>query len=490
MLRDRLNAFRWVSFFLVVAFLGVACGQKEGIHAFAPTGGPFVPGVTPTDASGSPLPGQSLPPGATPGVGPTGGSTVTPTGPAAPPPGGGDRTGIFDDRIVIGLHAPETGAAPIQSAVFDAGKDLYWKWLREVKKQDVFGRRVEVVTADDQYSPTTAVSVCNKMATQDKAFLLIGGAGTDQINACANFADQRGIPYLSPGVQEAGLSTRRTYFAVTMTYRAQMAPLVQLLKKENAGDALGGLYGTDALKIGFVRPNTPNFDDADQALAAAASAAGFEYEVYSVVKEGNSTEAKTVAQQMQQDEVDVAVPITAPTFTTQLAINTGSNNYKPRYAGVAISNNINQMINLACDNNQFERALFLSPWPGWKQVMEGKYDPDFEEAAQRFAAKYNHRDKGGDLLLALWGIMKTLHQMFLAAGEDMSRESFVETMHTFRYSPGAFPDVQYQVGNPFGAKNAFVLRGSCSEPAPNGYPSEGGEQWITHPSYTKKYSSF
>lgn len=489
MLHRRRIAYRWVCFFLLVASLATACGQKKGVHAFS-TSGPGGPIVGP---SGTIIPttGGTLSPGETPGVTPTGGSTSVPTGPAAPPPGGGDRTGIFDDRIVIGLHAPETGAAPIQSAVFDAGKDLYWKWLTEVKKQKVFGRTVEVVTADDQYSPTTAVSVCNKMATQDKAFLLIGGAGTDQINACANFADQRGIPYLSPGVQEAGLSTRRTYFAVTMTYRAQMAPLVQLLKKENAGNALAGLYGdANKLKIGFVRPNTPNFNDADDALGSAAAAAGFDYEVYSVVKEGNSTEAKTVAQQMQQDGVDVAVPITAPTFTTQLAINTGSNNYKPRYAGVAISNNINQMINLACDNNQFERALFLSPWPGWKQVMEGKYDPDFEEAAQRFAPKFNKRDKGGDLLLALWGIMKTVHQMFLAAGEDMSRESFVETMHSFRYSPGAFPDVQYQPGSPFGAKNVFVLRGSCSEPAPQGYPSEGGEQWITHPNYTKKYSSF
>jgi ABC-type branched-subunit amino acid transport system substrate-binding protein len=461
-----------VAFFLITAFVLVACGQKEGVHGglvAAPgvdpgTGAPVTPGVDP--GTGVPVdPGTGVP------VDPGTGTPVDPgaqpgTGPGSGPVIGSDRTGIFENEIVLGLHAPETGAAPIQAKVFDAGKELYWKWLHEIKGDKLFGRTVRVVTADDQYRPTTAVSVCNKMASQDKAFLLIGGAGTDQINACASFADQRGIPYLSPGVQEAGLNTRRTYFAVTMTYRAQMKPLVQMLKAESKRK----------------RPNTPNFNDADAELEAAVGAAGWEYDVYSVVKEGNSTEAQTVATQMQQDKVDIAVPITAPTFTTQLAINTGKNNYKPVYAGVAISNNINQMINLACQNDQFEGALWLSPWPGWKQVNAGQYDKDFRVAAERFAAQYNKRDKGGDLLLALWGIMKNIHQMFLAAGENVTRESFVATMNNFRVNPGAFPSLQCSPTNHFCARNTFVLEGACNDPQ--------GAQWVTHSRYKNKASSF
>src|ERR671919_781007 len=65
--------------------------------------------------------------------------------------GTGDRTGIFRDRIVIGIHAPVTGAAPVQAQAFESGKDLYWRWL-ERKGQSVFGRKVEVVFKDDTYS--------------------------------------------------------------------------------------------------------------------------------------------------------------------------------------------------------------------------------------------------------------------------------------------------------------------------------------------------
>ena len=478
-----------VAFVLLAMFVLVACGQKAGVHAEGPTfGGGGVPidgggvpvdgggvpvdgGGTPVDGGGTPVDGGGTPTDPGPGDGGGGGPAVV----------GSDRTGIFEKEIVIGLHAPETGAAPVQASVFDKGKDLYWKWLNEVKGEKLFGRTVRVVTADDQYSPTTAVSVCNKMTSQDKAFLLIGAAGTDQINACASFADQRGIPYLSPGVQEAGLNTRRSYFAVTMTYRQQMNPLVQMLVKEHKRQNLD-FNGDGTMRLGFVRPNTPNFNDADSELEAATKAAGWEYEVYSVVKEGNSTEAQTVATQMQQDKVDIAVPITAPTFTTQLAINTGKNNYRPTYAGVAISNNINQMINLACQNDQFEGALFFSPWPGWKQVNAGQYDKDFSVAANRFAPEFNKRDKGGDLLLALWGIMKNVHQMFLAAGKNVTRESFIATMNNFSVNPGAFPTLKCEPTNHFCARDVFVLEGACNDP--------DGAQWVTPSRYKKKTNSF
>jgi len=377
------------------------------------------------------------------------------------------------------MHAPENGAAPINAEVFDAGKDMYWKWLKDQGKK-VFGRDVRVVNADDGYNPTQAVAVCNEMSRE--SFLLIGAAGTDQINACASFASQRNIPYLSPGVQEAGLNTRASYFAVTMTYRAQMGPLVQMLRGENQGNKFDRYPsgGNGAIKVGFVRPNTANFDDADAALADAVGKAGWEYKTYAVNKEGSSGDARTVAAQMQQDGVDIAVPITAPTFTVQLVAQTVTNQYKPQWAGVAISNNINQMIAQACRDNAFQGALFFSPWPGWQQVNAGQYDPDFRKAADKYASKYNTAGGGGDLLLALWGIMKNIHQMFLAAGNDMSRESFIATMTGFRYNPSAFPTLQCAATNHFCAKDTFVLEGTCSSPP----------QWVTPNRYRSKRSSF
>lgn len=475
-----------------LAMVVVACGQKPGVHE---------PDTFAIGAPGEDGAFETLDPDAGPTTGPDGGSVLDPGGDGGGGDGGGDggggdggasaagdRTGITDTKITIGLHAPTSGAAPIEAKAFEKGTKLYWQWLHNDKKQKVFGREVEVIFENDNYTPSTAVQKCNGMSRN--SFLLIGGAGTDQINACAAFADPRGIPYLSPGVQETGLDARRTYFAVTMTYRAQMGPLVQLLKREDASENFGAINGGPGITVGFVRPNTPNFNDADQALKKAVEAQGWTYRVYTVVKEGNSTEAQQVANRMNQDGVDIAVPITAPVFTIQLAINTGSNNYFPRYAGVGITNNVNQMINQGCQRNSFDEALFFSPWPGWKNVMLGEAEPEFKQAAQKYASDVNTRSDGGDLLLALWGIMKTVHQMFLEAGEDMTRQSFIGDIQKWKYNSGFFPTLDYAKDHPFGAQNVNVLIGSCGDP---GAPSQGvqsGHQWITYDKYKGLRNSF
>lgn len=484
-----------------------ACGQHPGTHQ----GGSLI-GAGNGDGSGAvidPNTGEVIDPGTgaviDPGTGggtgggSTGGGTGGPgTGGGPAQVGGGDRTGVTDTSITIGLHAPLTGAAPIEPKAFNKGKDLYWRYLSEVKKQKIHGRDVKVVFANDEYTPTTAVAVCNKMATSDKAFLLIGGAGTDQINSCAEYAEPRGIPYISPGVQEDGLNRRRTYFAVTMSYKAQMAPLVQLLKKENGNnifDEYGSPTGKDGkITLGFVRPNTPNFEDAAAALKAATQAAGWTYKEFSVVKEGSSGEAKTTATSAAQGGVDILVPITAPTFTVQLALNADTNGYKPQWAGVAVSNNINQFLDSVCQRtgtqSTVEGALWFSPWPGWKQVMANEYDPDFKAAAQKYAADVNTRNKGGDIMLALWGISKAIHQALLAAGPTVSRQSFVATMSQFQLSTKFFPDLQFTPGNPFGAKNVHVLRASCDEPGDSDNFVARGAQYVEHPKYPGLRSSF
>ena len=111
------------------------------------------------------------------------------TGTAAPAPVPGsaaaavDRTGVTDTTIRIGIHAPITGAAPFPQNAFDKGKDVYWKYLAE--KGGLFGRNIQIVFRDDQVNPSRAVQVCREMVEQEKVFILMGAAGSEQITACA-----------------------------------------------------------------------------------------------------------------------------------------------------------------------------------------------------------------------------------------------------------------------------------------------------------------
>lgn len=484
------------------ALILTACGQKPGVHQTAAFGGgQIVPSVNPTT-------GETILPTALPSIDPNTGETILPSGgpTAGPTDGGGpvtggDRTGITDTTITIGIHAPTSGAAPIEASVFEKGADIYWKYLKD-KGVKVIGRDVQVVFENDNYSPVQAVAVCKKMAETNKAFLLIGGAGTDQIRACAaDYAAPRNIPYLSAGVQEVGLSQLSNYFAVTMSYRAQMAPLVQLLQKLNGStnklDKYGGVGGGDGtIKVAFIRPNTPNFDDADDALKAAVEAAGWTYRAFNVPKDADAgTHGGGTASNLKNGGYDIAIPITAPTYTTGVVSQADKNSYKPLYAGVAISNNVNAMIDTPCkadSNSGMNGAVFLSPWPGLLNITDPDkpLDKEFVEAAKKYAPSVFNR-KYGDLLYALWGIMRTVHQMFEKAGADVTRESFSSTNRNgFSYRSGKFPTLQFSPSDPFGAKDANVLLGKCTQGGNGEYADGNGAQWITHPDYPGLHSSF
>ena len=158
-----------------------------------------------------------MPPWARPARTPVSGGGGEAAGGTAPTGGadvgrrGNDHRG-HPTTIKLGLHAPLTGAAPFKAESFNRGKDAYWLKGADGKPVEIHGRRVEVVFQDDQYNPSHARAVCQQMAEQQEVFMLVGGGGTDQIQSCGQYAASKGIPYVSVGTTEVGLSQLPTYF--------------------------------------------------------------------------------------------------------------------------------------------------------------------------------------------------------------------------------------------------------------------------------------
>src|SRR5207237_7617041 len=105
---------------------------------------------------------------------------------------------------------------------------LYWKFVAD--RGGIFGRNVRVIFRDDQFNPSTAVSVCREMVEQEHALLLVG-VGTDQVVSCARYASQAGVPYFSMGGSEAAVAGLRTYFGISLSF-PQHAPLLAQMVKQ------------------------------------------------------------------------------------------------------------------------------------------------------------------------------------------------------------------------------------------------------------------
>ena len=456
---------------LLCALVAAACGQKKGVHlatggggggGAAGSAGASVGGTTGSAAAGglsaaaagttgtaggssaaagtpSASAGGSGTPSAAGTTGATAGAKAPTTGATSGPV---DRTGVTDSEIRIGIHAPVTGAAPFPVTAFSEGAHLYFKYIND--RGGVNGRKVTVFFEDDQYNPGTAVQVCKKMVEQDHVFMLVGGGGTDQIVACAQYAASVGVPYLAEGVAEAPLKSVTSYFALSMSYPQQATLLAQYIKNV--------LHKT---KVAMIRADTANFEDAHTAFAAAAKAAGLQCSCdFKLPKDAGQPEAQTAAGQLKSSGAEVVYPLMSPVVWLNLVAAAHGQLYDPRWAGVGITLGLNDAANVACGSIP-NGASFFSPFPGIDKI--DAIDPAYQKAYQQYYGK-----SGGDIGIALWGAEKLLAAMLAAPGKDVSRQAFVAAVNGKSFHTGVYPDVNYSKSR-FGGTAVHVLKADCSK---------------------------
>ena len=407
-----------VILFLLLAVLAAACGQKSGVADQA---------VATGDGTGAA----------------SGGGGGAGEAPAAHEPGGDDTAGISDDEIVIGIHAPVTGASPIPQTSFDIGKDIYWKFLADAEPEALGGRNVRVVFRDDEFNPNRAVQVCREMVEQEGAFLLVGGGGADQITACAQYADQQGIPYLSAGVNEEGLSDLSTYYAVSLTYAEQAPLLVQRIQDEGFE------------RVGVVVADTPSFQDGHDAFVSAAEDAGLEIVVDDTInKTANETEQLSEAQSLKDSGAEVVFILTSPVVYIGIANNSANQDFRPVFVGPGTTSGLNAVMEFGCP--AVGNGQFLSPFPQLDVIDQ--LDPDFRTAYEQYAGG----EEADDIGLALWGLNKALRLMMEKAGDELGRASFMNGLEAGEtFETGVYPPVSITPDDHFGGTGAHLLQADC-----------------------------
>lgn len=471
-MNPRRRAWRFAFLLAILALVAAACGQKAGVAGQQVTAGDD--GTGGFDDLGSADGGvddfaadDTGDTGGTTDDATTGGNTSGATGggagggdagtsggggeaPAAGGGGGGgeaavagDRTGISDNEIVIGIHAPVTGAAPIPQNSFDTGKDVYWNFVKA--NGGVWGsHNVRVVFEDDKFDPRTAVQVCKKMVEQDKAFILIGGGGADQITACANYAQSVGVPYLSAGVNEDGLAGVRAYFALSQTYAQQSSIITQMIAKKQ--------FGINSTDVGIAVADSGSFNDAHASITNSFKQAGFNI-VYNkrIPKSASQSEAATIASQMNSAGADVVYFLSSPVTFLNVAAATGPT-YNPRWVGPGITSGLNTVTSVGCKAaGSVDKAIFLSPFPQLDVI--DRVDPNYRKT---------YGGGADDLGIALWGLNKALHTAFEQIGPTMSRQSLIAHLEGGNpIKSGVFPDLQFSSSNHFGGKASHVLQADC-----------------------------
>lgn len=362
-----------------------------------------------------------------------------------------ETIGIRNGVIYLGLHAPATGAAPIPLQAFATGTKLFWE------NHTVFGHQVVMNFMDDQYNPSVARQVCESMSRQD--LLVIGGAGTDQIQACATdpVLSSTHTPYFSAGVTTNGLTGLPYYFAVSQTYAAQSSNVLAMTSQ---------LYGGDATaKWAVVTENTPNFNDTTQAMEQVLRSKGIPYcEVRPPKYYSDSDVNNTVTQAKScgGTQPKVVYLDVDPNFWIAMVRDAQLQLFAPDWVGPGITNGEDLVATPVCGEQANIKAAFLSPFMGLD-----RQPPDF--AGESNPAPDTPTAER-DIELLIYGASQVAYDAMLSLGSfaNLTRDNLIATMARFSAGYGSqltvFPTINMAAGQGhFGGTGMWELQLNCTQ---------------------------
>jgi len=91
----------------------------------------------------------------------------------------GEKTGVMDDTILIGMIGPMTGPLTNVGSCINNGGMLYFDEVNETG--GINGRKLKIIMGDTQHLPSVSTATIKKLLERDEVFALWGGSGTNAI---------------------------------------------------------------------------------------------------------------------------------------------------------------------------------------------------------------------------------------------------------------------------------------------------------------------
>jgi len=124
-----------------------------------------------------------------------GGAIASADKPSEPSPAGGGVPGVTADTIKIGSYGPLSGPAAQWGIVLHA-MNAYFQHVNA--SGGVNGRKIQFIYRDDQYSPAKTPAVVRELVEKEQVFAMVGGIGTANGRAVADYLEQKGVPFFTP----------------------------------------------------------------------------------------------------------------------------------------------------------------------------------------------------------------------------------------------------------------------------------------------------
>jgi branched-chain amino acid transport system substrate-binding protein len=177
--------------------------------------------------------------------------------------GGGDAAmpGVTATEIKIGQTMPYSGPASSYS-VIGKTEAAYFKWLNA--KGGVNGRKINLISLDDGYSPPKAVEQIHKLVENEGVAFTFNTLGTPSNSAIQKYLNDKKVPqlFVATGADKWG---DPEHFPWTMgwqpSYRTEAQIYTKYLLKEKPGAKMCVLYQNDDFGKDYIKGLKEGFGD-------------------------------------------------------------------------------------------------------------------------------------------------------------------------------------------------------------------------------------
>jgi ABC-type branched-subunit amino acid transport system substrate-binding protein len=336
--------------------------------------------------------------------------------------------------ILVGMHLPETGAAPLPMG-WQQDVTTVQSWL---DANPVNGRKVTFDVQDDGYDPSTGQAACTKILDANPVVAL-GWSMPEVELDCGQLFAAHGIAYLARGASPnivTSCSKPICYFA---------SPSDDLQGRLGADYVMSDLGGAGK-KIGMVWENDQ--PASPQAFAAEIKTKGGNLVVNqsSVPRQSDFSSTIVKLQQAGCQLVFLSMaPVDAITMSTQ-AQNAG---FHPTWFGLGTYWNYNMTLQSA--GMAMDGAVTFSPWVSIDSAAAGQW--------KQVDAQYSPGAAPDDIGLIIFGLGSLLQAALQAAGPHVSEASLVSALNSLQFSAPFWGPIAYSATNHFGPTSVAVFKG-------------------------------
>lgn len=321
--------------------------------------------------------------------------------------------GASDTEIRLGMSMPYSG--PVSSyGIIGKVNEAYFRMVNE--RGGIHGRKVTLITYDDQYTPPKTTEVVRKLVEQDEVLAVYGNLGSASNAAIQRYMNARKVPHLFLGVGADRFNDPKAYPWTTPympSYEGEGALYARNILKTLPGAKIAVLYQNDDFGKDLLKGLKKGLGDKASMVVAEAS-----FEVADPTVDSQIIK-------LQASGADVFVNFATARFAAQAIRKVYDIGWRPKQQYLTY---VSAYVKMTLEPAGLEKSRDIMAMAFFKDAAQPRWADD--PATQEYVAFMKKYAPGEDIGNAAgvygYGVAQAMEAVLKAAGNDLTRANLLK----------------------------------------------------------------